>query len=210
MTARQTTLLDPAKTPVIDIPVMESTGGEIATIDPTRAAGSALLDFRTGYMLTKPDVMKQALAEYVEIRDVFREWLLARMVVGVHYGYPPGCAPKYCDAKGKPCDKAVAWGTLGYKNSLVSLAEWTPKHSLYKAGAEMVCDLLWARGQCESDIAAWQMMGSKEGVLVRTCKLYSKINGDLLGQGTGSRLVGQRGGDNNTAIITKRKESGFF
>lgn len=161
---------------------------------------SALLDFRTGYMMSSPATMRQALADYVEIRDEFRKWLLARLVLGVHYGEVPGCEIKWCDAKGKPCPKVEATHTLGFKGAIVPLEQWRPKPSLYKAGAEMVCDLLWARADCQSDIDAWKMMGSKEGVLVRTCRLYSKITGELLGQGTGSRLVGQKGGDNNNAI----------
>ncbi len=174
---------------------------QLATVEqPPASQTSALLDFRTGYMMTKPEVMRQALAEYVEIRDEFRKWLLERLVIGVHYGYPPGTQPKYCDDKGRPCEKEKATATLGYKNAIVPLTQWAPKPSLYKSGAEMICDLLWARAKCESDLSAWQMMGSKEGVLVRTCFLYSKITAELLGQGTGSRLVGQKGGDNNNSI----------
>ena len=194
----QPSLLDKPSVKMDPIPVTTDTS--ISVPDFPKQSTSALLDFRTGYMMSKPEVMRQALAEYVEIRDEFRKWLLERLVAGTHYGYVPGCEPKYCDSKGKPCPKEQATATLGYKGLVVPLDQWQPKPSLYKAGAEMICDLLWARGACDSDIDAWKMMGSKEGVLVRTCRLYSKITGELLGQGTGSRLVGQKGGDNNNSI----------
>ena len=160
---------------------------------------AALLEFRRAFMLMEPAQMLDALGQYKDCRQTLRAWFLSMMTEGIHYGYTPGCEPKWCDSSGKPCSKADAWGTLSY-NGKVSLESWCPKPSLYAAGADLVCDTMWVRDTYASDMEAWQQLGSVAGNIIRKCQLHSRITEEFIGEGTGARTLGQKKGDLNNSV----------
>lgn len=143
-----------------------------ATTHPARP-----MDIKDGVSLLPVEQQKVVLAQYTERRSHFRHWLLSQLQEGVHYGYPPGCKPRPTDAK-----------------------QWQAKPSLYKAGAAYLVDLLQLRTAYESDEAAWKMMGAKPGMICRTCRLFNPQTNEILGQGTGAFVVGQKEMDSNGAI----------
>jgi hypothetical protein len=146
--------------------------------------------------------MKGVLAEYSERRNTFRKWLLDQMVQGVHYGVPPGC-----EVKLDPQGNIVAW-SKSKGNYSVSREQWRARPSLYKAGAQLLCDLLKLRPEFTSDEAAWRMLGSRDGLCVVRCRLINiggpffadKEPGDLIGEGVGAFEVGEKGMNANSAL----------
>lgn len=136
------------------------TEGEVehmpATRAPTRDMGSAILS------LSVPE-QDAYLAEYWDRRTNFRDWLKSKLVEGIHFGYPPGCEPRQ-----------------GIKPE-----QWTAKPSLYKAGAELICNLLDLRVEYEADLVGWQQMGSRPGTFVYACRLYPHGGTELIGEGRG-------------------------
>lgn len=171
-------------------------------------------DLRSGFMMMPREAMESALAEFKDRRDAFRQWLRYQLVLGIHYGYPPGTEPKYADEKKRDCQKEQAVYAKQWKRGkdgsggewvFVPLSQWTPKPSLYKAGADFCCDLLGARDVYHADMDSWAQLGSPKGTFVQTCVLYSRITNDTLGEGRGIRKTGQKGGDENNAIKMAKK-----
>ena len=169
-----------------------------------RPPKSPLADLRTSAMSVDVESMQAGLEDYAERRAAFRKWLLAQLKEGVHYGYPPGCEPRKDDRgwfgvyqKGKDGERG------GYK--YYPPEQWTAKPSLYKAGAEFVCDLMGARAEYDPDMDGWKQLGEPKGTFVYRCRLYSKTNGELLGEGRGVRKVGDKGGNENNAIKMAKK-----
>jgi hypothetical protein len=160
----------------------------------------ALREFREAFMSMPVERMQVALTEYGERRDAFRAWLKSNLVSGVHYGYPPGCEPKYCDDKGRRVAKEVATCTLGYKNAIVPIEQWTVKPSLYAAGADLLCELLWVRDEYAADMETWEQLGKLPGKIIRKCKLFSRMTSEFLGEGSGARTLGDKGGDMNNSL----------
>ncbi len=155
------------------------------------------MEFRKGFMEMSIPRMLQALAEYTDWRQAFRKWLLSNMKEGVHFGWAVGFAPKWCDEKGNdmPEDAATHSKTWSQKNSkwtIIPITEFLPKRNLLLAGADLVCDALWVRDAYEADMETWQQLGSAPGKIVKRCKLYSKITGEFLGEGSGGRLEGDK------------------
>lgn len=143
------------------------------------------VDLRHRMMTLPVEQQNVLLAEYKARRDNFRVWLMEQMEQGVHYGTPPGCEPK---ANVKP-------------------EQWQAQPSLYAAGADLLCDLLCLRAEFACDIVAWQQFGSKPGYIVVVCKLFSRANGELVGEGRGARKEGQKGGDANNAVKMAQKSA---
>jgi len=173
---------------------------------PTR---NALTDLRSQAMAAMSvEDIRAGLAEYQERRQAFRAWLLSQMVLGVHYGYPPGLAPKY-DDKGNMIQSSWDKKNNQYKTTLVSPDSWTAKPSLYKAGADFICDLMGVIDVYEADMTAWQQLGSPQKTFVFACRLYPKgashCPETLIGEGRGCRSVGQKGGDENNTIKMAKK-----
>lgn len=139
------------------------------------------------------ETMRPMLDEYVDRRKAFRDWLLSQLVQGVHYGVPPGCEP---DARIDPL-------------------QWKAKPSLYKAGADFVCDLLQMDPKFSPDVDAWKMLGAKEGTVVMKCELVSRAEnpffrrkaGEVLGEGRGAGVVGPKKRDGNGAIKIAQKSA---
>lgn len=150
----------------------------VAADAPAVARPSPLATLREHALSVPVETMKAGLADYWDRRRAFREWLLSKLVEGVHFGTPPGCEPK---------------GNVNEK-------QWQHKPSLYKAGADFICDLLGARPEYKADNDAWLQLGSEKGKFVFACHLFSSANGQLIGEGRGARRVGQKGGDENNAI----------
>lgn len=140
-----------------------------------------------GYAILSLPVEQQDvyLAEYWDRRTNFREWLRSKLIEGVHFGYPPGCQPR----QGIP-EK-----------------QWTAKPSLYKSGAEFVCNLLDLRAEYEADVAAWQQMGSKAEVFVFACRLFPRGCAEFVGEGRGVCYVGYKKMDANAVIKMAKKSA---
>lgn len=202
MMTRQPSLLDP-KTPEFSIPGVTEQPPE-----PERATGlmlsdpqpPSLMEFRETMMFMSPERRKEALTFWWDGRVDLREWILSKLTEGLHYGYVPGCEPKYCDSKGKTSTKETAWGTIGYKGALVPLESWRPKPGLYDAGAALIRDLMWVYSKESADMETWEQLGKQPGHIVRKSQLFSRINDKFLGEGTGARLLGQKGGDINNSV----------
>lgn len=138
----------------------------------------ALADLRQQAMSVPIEVMRTALAAYAEQRMEFREWLLTQMQEGVHFGVAPGCEPR---------------GNVNPK-------QWKTKPSLYKAGAELIIDLMGTRPEYAFDKEGWEQLGSMAGTFVVCCRLYSASNGKLLGEGRGAFKVGEKKMQENAAL----------
>lgn len=138
------------------------------------------------------DEMRPLLAEYEKRRSEFRVWLRNQMTEGVHYGYPPGCKPRNTDQK-----------------------QYKDRPSLYKAGADLCCDLLKMRPVWEPDMDSWKMGGSKDGTFYRKCKLINDGSpffidreiGEVLGEGCGAGTIGAKSADANKAIKDAQKRA---
>lgn len=145
---------------------------------------AALTDFRQAFMSLPLDRMNQALAEYSERRHAFMQWLLGQMKRGIHYGTPPGCEPR----------------------SNPDPLQWTHKPSLYKAGADLICDLMGVRPTYEPDDGVWRQLGSKEGQVCIKCKLLSKLTEEVVGEGGGVFEVGEKKmGPNPTLKLAEKR-----
>lgn len=186
-----------------------------AVIDtPPVVDSTAIRDLRSGFMMMPAAAMQTALAEFKERRDTFRKWLREQLHLGVHYGYPPGTEPRYADEKRRPCGEKEAAYIIQWKRGkdgsdgkeiFVPLSQWQAKPSLYKAGADFLCDVLGARDEYESDLTAWKQLGEPKGTFVMTCRLISRVTGECLGEGRGCRKSGFKGGDENNAIKMAKK-----
>jgi hypothetical protein len=171
---------------------------EPAAAQPLVEVEASPVDLRHGVMGLPVERMAVVLNEYAKRRDFFREWLLKQLKPGIHYGYPPGCEPKR-DKDGN----YLLWMKNGYV--IVPPEQWQPKECLYKAGAELITDLMMARDEYVADEEGWRQLGSPPGTYVYKCRLYSKATGELLGEGLGARRNGQKGGDENNAIKMAQK-----
>lgn len=172
----------------------------ITTDKPPEPQGGALSDLRQFAMALPVERIQQGLEMYSERRKAFREWLRDQLVEGVHYGYPPGCEPKY-DDKGNQ----LTWMNGGFKP--LPKEQWAFKPSFYKAGADFVCDLMGLRDEYKADMDGWAQLGSPKETFVYACHLYSKSTGELVGEGRGVRAVGQKKGDANNAIKMAKKSA---
>lgn len=160
---------------------------------------TALADLRAASLSVPVEVMQRALAEYKERREEFRAWLKEQLVEGIHYGFAPGCEPRL-NASGE---------VLIYQKDRTFKAypktQWQAKPSLYKAGADFICDLLGVQPKFEADMDAWQQLGAQAGTFVMRCSLISKSTNEVIGEGRGVRKEGQKGGDANNAIKMAQK-----
>lgn len=184
---------------------------------------AAMRDFASQMLMADPETMKLALTDYQERRGAFREWLLSQLIRGTHFGFPPGCSPKWCLGSGAECLPADATHTIvgfGNKAQIVPLTQWTPKPSFYLAGADFVCNMLFVRAEYSADLDAWKMLsddaesiddqGRKSippKLCVMRCKLFSKITNEFIGEGLGARRFGTKGGDHNNTIKMAQKSA---
>lgn len=156
---------------------------EVTTIE-TAPAGP-LSDLRSQAMNVPTPIMREALAEYAERRQAFREWLMSQLERGLHYGFPPGREPKDEDPD-----------------------RWRKKESLYKAGAELICDLMGARDEYDFlQAESTQLSGQNKTAVAFRCRLVSRANGTLIGEGIGARVVGAMGMDANGSVKMAQKNA---
>lgn len=139
-------------------------------------------DLRHAMMSLPVEQQTQLFAEYIERRQNIRALIKAQLVEGVHFGFPPGCEPKTKQVNGQTV--YVVWSRG--KEHTFTPDQWTPKPELYAAGADFLCDLLGLRDSYESDLVGWQQMGSKPGVAVQKCRLFSRATDELIGEGMGA------------------------
>lgn len=151
---------------------------------PIERPRTALTDLRQAMMNLSPDRMKIALQEYDERRNTFRSWLQDTLIEGVHFGYPPGC-----------------------KKSSAKESEWKSKPSLYKAGAEFICDLMGWRPVYIADKEAWEQLGGIAGNIVIRCTIHSRSSGEIIGEGIGARKTGNKGMDENASLKMAQKNA---
>lgn len=150
----------------------------------------ALTDLRHGAMSLPVETQQRALAEYAERRASFRDWLLSQLQVGLHFGYPPGTEPNLDD------DGNMIVG----RGKVVPKTSWRKVPSLYQAGADFICDLMGWRHEFEADETAWKMMGEKEFNFCYRCRLLSRENGAIAGDGHGAAKSADHQGSVNTAV----------
>lgn len=141
--------------------------------------------------------MQITLAEYDVRRQAFRRWLLSQLVEGVHYGIPPGCEP-----------------TMRNGVQTTPIQQWRHKPSLYKAGADFLCDLIMVDPSFEPDMDSWKMLGGISGTVVIRCRLLSRGDspffpgrpkGEIIGEGRGAGVNGVKKRDANGAVKIAQK-----
>lgn len=156
---------------------------DIATVPelPVRASAPALANLRQAVMTLDSENMQIALEEFTERRNTFRRWLLSQLTEGVHYGFPPGCEPR----------------------NNVDARQWKQKQSLYKAGAELLIELLGWRCEFASDDETWQQLGKPMTVCI-LCRIVDG-NGKPVGEGRGARQRGSKKMDDNGTIKMAEK-----
>lgn len=172
-----------------------------------RPQRTALTDLRSGAMSMPVEQIPVALADYAQRRKALRDWLREQMKEGMHYGVPPGCEPKIEVKNGVRCIGVWQKGKNGERGAYAWYPEtqWQHKPSLYKAGADFICDLMGIRCEFNADLQAWEQLGSPKGTFVMVCRGFSRQTGELIGEGRGVRRTGQKGGDENNAIKMAQK-----
>jgi hypothetical protein len=136
------------------------------------------------------DQIKDNLADYAEKRTAVRDWIRERVVEGVHFGFPPGIP-------------------------ISDKAGWKARPSLYKAGADMLCDLMKLRVEYRMDQDTWKMMGEKPGLICYIATIHNADSkffpnaafNEVLGEGRGAFLVGEKGMKENSAIKMAEKRA---
>lgn len=157
---------------------------QLATVPPSEAPRNQLADLRQFAMAIAPEDIEAALTQYSDRRDAFRKWLESKLERGLHYGVPPGVVQNEVDPE-----------------------KWRHKPSLYKAGAEFVVDLMGLRPAYEADLIGWQQLGSKPGMAVIKCRLFSKTTDKIVGEGIGAGKAGEKKRDENGAIKIAQKSA---
>lgn len=153
---------------------------ETAIAVQDRPAPNLLTDLRGTIMLLDVPTMQGALTEFTDRRNAFRLWLCGQMRQGVHFGFPPGCKPASTDPK-----------------------QWEAKPSLYKAGADFLCELMGWRSTFENDVTTWEMLGKPECICLKAFLWNSE--GKEVGQGRGARRKGEKSMEINATIKMAEK-----
>jgi hypothetical protein len=161
---------------------MSDESTELTTVEQ-QPPSQALTDLRRGAMSLPVEDMQTALAEYSDRRKTFQAWLQDQLIEGVHFGYPPGCSPR----------------------SNATREQWQAKPSLYKAGADLVCDLMGVRAIYTADMESWQQLGSPKGTYVRMCRLVSRQTGEVIGEGSGAYKAGSKMDENGALKMAEKR-----
>lgn len=141
----------------------------------------ALEALRAGAKPLPVEQMGPAIRQFFKQRAESRKLLRSLMVEGVHFGYPPGFKPKIDRDGNYLTYKKQKDGT--WKEIKTSPKEYTKTESLYKAGAELICDIFGARPEYKPDGT-----GSSPACCSMLCRLFSK-SGELLGEGHGACAI---------------------
>lgn len=170
---------------------------------PPEKSSTALADLRSQSLQVDAATLKTALADYDERRKTFRDWLLSKLVRGVHYGYPPGTEPKYNEQ-----GEQLVWSKGSMK--VLPRESWTLKESLYEAGADFICELMDVRMVVNADQDLWTQSGAMAGNLCFRCQIISKATGEIIGEGHGGAKVSSGNSKTdplNQAIMMGRKRA---
>jgi hypothetical protein len=160
------------------------------------------------------EAMKVTLNDYTEKRKAFRDWLKSQLTEGVHYGYTPGTKPNLDASGNMVTNRRNKDGT--YSKVTTSPQEWTPKQGLYKAGAQLLCDLVMVRAAFTFDKDVSDALAkSKETTIAFRCDLINlgspffphRQPGEILGEGRGAFNVGEKGMNENSAIKLAQKRA---
>ncbi|HUT57811.1 MAG TPA: hypothetical protein VNA25_08150 [Phycisphaerae bacterium] len=143
----------------------------------TRQA-SRPLTFKGGVEFLPPAEMREVAEEWYARKKAFRDWIMSKLVRGVHYGFPPGCEP----------------------DTSIDPDQWKARAMLYKAGAQFLADLCDLDPRFEADMPAWEQGGKVAGSHYRHCTLTDRRTGEAVGEGYGMGQVGQKRRDGNAAI----------
>lgn len=174
----------------------------LSRVEDAQESSGAVCDMRFAMMNLPVASMAVAQQEYMDRRKQFRDWLKSVLVEGIHFGYPPFCEPKLNNE-----GEVGVWGKGGMK--YFSKKQWQTKPSLYKPGAQLICDLLSIIPCFAPDTDAWIQRGSIPGTFIIKCQLYprgAKHSAEtLVGEGYGVRTVGDKGGDANNAMKMAEK-----
>lgn len=177
-------------------------------VEPSYQGGTALADLRSRAMSVSKEQMLAGLDEYKDKRDAFRGWLLSQLVPGVHFGYVPGTEPKF-DGAGNLVVKSWDKRSNGYKETKIAPDQWKAKPSLYKAGADFICDLMGLRAEFTADSEGHRQLTAnavpdRDGkiwpIVVYSCRLISRSTGEIVSDGRGARRLNQKGGDENNTV----------
>lgn len=172
-----------AAAPVEQLPAIRE-----APVDPA-PRGSALATLRDNAMSVPVEQMQIGLAEFADRRKCFRDWILSQMVEGLHFGFPPGCEPKWVDARNQAVrSQAEAVGTWG-KDGTIPFSSWLPKKSLYEAGADFVCEVAGIRAHTYPSNDGWIQAGSIPNNFVVNCDLISRTTKEVLANGLGAQTT---------------------
>lgn len=175
---------------------------------PFEQQSAPLSDLRAFALALPKDKILPACKEWQETQNIFRDWLRSVLVEGLHYGFPPGCKPKF-DSEGNIRQKVEKKDGSSYEMT-VPPEQWVAKPSLYKAGADRIVDLMgWVCLYKPDAEAQRQLMAGMDknakAVIVMRCRLKSRITKELAGEGLGARTLWQKGGDaNNTLKMAKK------
>ncbi len=148
---------------------------------PAHAGSSLLTDFRGAAMMISAAQMPAVFAEFDERRRLFRKWLFSKLKRGVHYGVPPGCEPR----------------------GNVDPEQWVNKPSLYKSGADFLCELMGWTPKFSNDTETWEMLG-KPPCVCMVCVLVGS-DGRIFGEGRGARSRGEKKMADNATIKMAEK-----
>lgn len=136
-------------------------------------------------------ISREVLQEFTDQRAMFRKWLFSHFKEGIHFGQPKPVVTRDRADGGKDykTSKFVkdkdGGGSGKWVDEWVPFERYTPRYSLYKAGAELMVDLMKFSAEYSADMDSWQQMGSPKGTFVRKCVLRRKKNGEIVGEGTG-------------------------
>ncbi len=163
---------------------------------------TALNDLRGMMVQLSPEGYQMALDQFDSLRKVRDKYLLGKMTKGVHYGYPPGTEPKYNDQGEQIVKSRGQWVVLPRD-------QWVLCPSLYEAGADLICDLMFVRPLVNADNDLWVQAGSMPGHLCFRCQIISKATGAVIGEGHGGAKIGSGGKTDalNHAIMMGRKRA---
>ncbi len=157
-------------------------------------------DLRQGAMSLSVPEMQTALVEFAARHKNFRDWLLAQLKEGLHYGYPPGCEPEIDER-----------GWFGVKSrggvTFYPPEQWTAKKSLYAAGADFLCELCGLRDTYEADLAAWEQAGKPEHTFIFICRLLARSDGQIMGEGRGASKTADEQTGINGAVKKAQKRA---
>lgn len=151
--------------------------------ETSQDSGGQLTLFRSqGFSLSIPQMLS-GMDDYFSKRLAFRKRIMDELKEGIHYGYPPGVS-----------------------RSNAPENQWVSSPSLYKRGAAEICSLFKLRAEFHADRELWEQLGSNKGTIAIKCRLFN-AGGELVGEGFGSRKVGDKKMAENASVKMAEKSA---